>query len=80
MRGQQADTPVPGSPGTAQGNGDFVARLRAADHSIGKGEYADAKTILLAALKEAESFGSQDARTAVVLNNLGTVYEALANT
>ena len=39
-------------------------------------DYAQAKKLLLAALKEAEKFGEQDPRFATSLNNLAELYRA----
>jgi len=42
-------------------------------------DYAQAETLLLAALKEAEKFGNQDPRLATSLNNLAELYRAQGN-
>ncbi len=41
-----------------------------------QGQYAEAEKQFLAAVKEAEAFGSQDPRLALSLSNLGTLYQA----
>jgi tetratricopeptide (TPR) repeat protein len=42
-----------------------------------EGNHAEAKTVLLGALKEAERSGPGDARRALTLNRLGSVYQDL---
>jgi tetratricopeptide (TPR) repeat protein len=56
---------------------DFAAHLRGAVQLHQKRDYASAEKLLLAALKEAESFGPEDRRTVVALNNLGSAYHHL---
>ena len=41
------------------------------------GNYAEARTVLLGALKEAEGFAPEDPRRALTLNRLGSVYQDL---
>ena len=56
---------------------DFTERLLAAQRLFVQADYSGAEKILLEALKEADSFAPYDARRAIVLNNLGSVYQFL---
>ncbi len=56
---------------------DFAAHLRTAEQLYGQGAYSRAEKILLRLSKEAQSFGPDDVRTALVLNNLGAVCHGL---
>lgn len=61
--------------GAAPAADDFMERLLAAGQLHRQGEYAGAENILLAALKDADNFPPDDPRRAIVLNNLGSVYQ-----
>ncbi len=50
--------------------------MLAGETAYRQGRYAEAERQLDAALRAAESFGSQDPRYAMSLNNLGGLYEA----
>jgi tetratricopeptide (TPR) repeat protein len=54
---------------------DFGHRMLAAQQLHSQGDFAGAEKILLAALKDADGFAPNDARRAIVLNNLGSVYQ-----
>jgi tetratricopeptide (TPR) repeat protein len=59
--------------GSAVSN-DFAQLVREAEQLCRQGDYARAEPILLAALNEADRFGPDDPRRAIVWNNLGSVY------
>lgn len=61
--------------GTLATAADFNERVLEAGRLYRQGDYSGAETILIGALKETDSFSPGDPRRAIVLNNLGSVYQ-----
>ncbi len=59
------------------GERDITTRLRAAEEFRQQGNHAEAESILFAALQETENLPPEDFRKAVVLNNLGLLYQSM---
>jgi tetratricopeptide (TPR) repeat protein len=62
--------------GFADATQDYAARMRAAGELERQGDYDGAEKVLVAALKEAESFGRDSVCKGIALNNLGSIYHS----
>jgi tetratricopeptide (TPR) repeat protein len=63
----------------AQQNGLWEQHIKAGEQAFQQGRYAEAESLLVAALEEAETFGPQDPRLVTSLNNLAGLYYAQRN-
>ncbi len=63
-------------PGLAQG-GSWESYIAAGQEAYRRADYAEADKQFMAALKQAERFGPQDARLATSLNGLASLYRSL---
>jgi|SRR5579872_210078 len=61
--------------GQAAPDDDFTERVLKAQQLFSHGDYALAEQILLLILKDTDGFAPNDSRRAIVLNNLGSVYQ-----